>query len=449
MWPLFPPVWAKHVSGTTDSLAAPRHSQAVDWEYWAVGSVKWVDVASDIVGASAYGTLDSTASNQFPWDVAFLSPGTHGGDRLHSRNTLFAGHLSNSASSLLLAFLHTALGVPQPFLGAQLWPVAAQSCSQDRLLVCASLSRGLAGVGGCPGPLCAVWRAAELQAVTGLLHWQLAPEGRLRAAHGSASHREAVGLRSTLGKEHSWPLPAAWAGLSSNCHLASGSQQLPPHRERWRGCRSEQPHSSKGRSPRMWAGGLELGWKADKLGEPRWGRGSGAGALVGPLSEGGAPPGWESCRGARGWGGRVGPWDGVGELGGCEWLRKSQVEEISSSGGIPGQGLGELVETTGPSQRCPHSGEEMAPVGRRSVQETCRKALRSERPRGLPLQKLSPQDREWRARAGTAETGRPLVSLIPSVNSWNAIYTIKRKKPWLSRDLQQWAELYTSLDSLF
>jgi len=35
-------------------------------------------------------------------------------------NTLFPGRLSNVASSFLLAFLPAALGVPEPFLGAQL-----------------------------------------------------------------------------------------------------------------------------------------------------------------------------------------------------------------------------------------------------------------------------------------------------------------------------------------
>lgn len=75
------------------------------------------------------------------------------------------------------------------------------------------------------------------------------------------------------------------------------------------------------------------------------------------------------------------------------------------------------MDTTGPSQRCPYSREEMAPVGRRKVRETRRKAMSLERPRGFPLQKVCPQDGEWRARAGTVGTETPLVSLIPSVNS--------------------------------
>jgi len=52
--------------------------------------------------------------------------------------------------------------------------VAAESCGQGRAVVDTSLSQGLAGAGGCPGYSCVVWRAAELQAVTGLLP---APEG--------------------------------------------------------------------------------------------------------------------------------------------------------------------------------------------------------------------------------------------------------------------------------
>lgn len=50
-----------------------------------------------------------------------------------------------------------ALDVPWPFLGVQLWPVAAQSHSQDGLLVCASLCEAVA-----EDCLCVVWRAAEL-----------------------------------------------------------------------------------------------------------------------------------------------------------------------------------------------------------------------------------------------------------------------------------------------
>lgn len=84
----FSPNIIRPISGTTDLLAAFWHSHAVGRH-----SIKQVDVASDMAGASACGTWDRTASYQLTWDMVFPSPGRHGGDRLHPRNTLFPGHL--------------------------------------------------------------------------------------------------------------------------------------------------------------------------------------------------------------------------------------------------------------------------------------------------------------------------------------------------------------------
>lgn len=60
--------------------------------------------------------------------------------------------------------------------------------------------------------------------------------------------------------------------------------------------------------------------------------------------------------------------------------------------------------------------EGMAPVGRWLVQETCRKALSSKRPRGCPC-RSSDLRMESRVPMQTVETEQPFVSLIPSVNS--------------------------------
>lgn len=182
---LFPPVWAKHIFWhhrlPSCSSALPGCGQMLN----KTGGCGFRHCRCP----SACGALDSTASHRLLWNVAFPSPGTRGGDRLRSRNTLFPGHLPNSASSLLLAFLPTAPAVPQPFWGARLWPVAAQSHNRDGVPVWAHMSRGLAGAGGCPGRPRVMWRAAELRAVTGLLRRWLAPEGRPRVGRGSAAHQ--------------------------------------------------------------------------------------------------------------------------------------------------------------------------------------------------------------------------------------------------------------------
>lgn len=274
MWLFFPRYEQNPFSGTTDSLAAPGHSQAVGQTLSKTGGCGFRRCRC----LSACGTLDRTASHRFLWNVAFPSPGTHGGDRLRSRNAPFPGHLPNSASSLLLAFLPTAPAVPQPFWGARLWPVAAQSRNRDRVLVWASLSWGLARAGGCPGRSRVMWRAAELPAVTGLRRRRLAPEGRPRAGRGSAAHREAPGLGSALGKEQPWPSPAApgrakqqpppgiWLAAAASLRgEAEGMPQWAATQVR----REENPRVSR-------RAGAEDGRPVVGPGETRWGRGSGA-----------------------------------------------------------------------------------------------------------------------------------------------------------------------------
>lgn len=153
----------------------------------------------------------------------------------------------------------TAAGVPQPFVGAQLWLVAAQSCSQD----------GCWNAGMCNSATAAskAWsimllcRAAELWAGAGLLCEQLTPEGRPRAGHGSAS------LQGTL----------VWGVLLGPGWAATSAQPLAHHSclLSWRGggaATVSSHHSSKGRSPCMEQEGLSWGGRPVTvvLGELCW-----------------------------------------------------------------------------------------------------------------------------------------------------------------------------------
>lgn len=134
-----------------------------------------------------------------------------------------------------------AADVPQPFVVAQLWLVAAQSCSQDGCWNAGMCNSAIAA--GKPWSVM-VWRAAEHWDVAGLLCEQLAPKGRTRAEHGSwLSFRKPWVWGTMLGP--------GWAATSA---------QPPAHHSHllsWRGEEAATVSSSKGRKKTAWN---RMGW---------------------------------------------------------------------------------------------------------------------------------------------------------------------------------------------
>lgn len=188
-----------------------------------------------------------------------------------------------------------AADVLQPFVVAQLWLVAAQSCSQDGCWNAGMCNSVIAagkpwshGVESCWALSCGwspLW-AAGTQGEAEIWAWFVA------LVQGAPS----------LGS-------SAWARLSSNLCTASSSPQPPPQLERGRDCHSEKLQQLQREKE-------DSAWEQDGL---SW------------KGEGPCQWFWGSYAGAAGFGKAVeGPWSRKREwgheteLGVCEELRKSQ-----------------------------------------------------------------------------------------------------------------------------
>lgn len=208
-----------------------------------------------------------------------------------------------------------AAGVPQPFAGAQLWLVAARSCSWDGRWNAGM--RNSSRAAGKPWSVMLVWRA-------------LSCGGSPLWAAGTLRGDQELGMVWVPFGE-AWIQGAAWGRLSSDLCPACRWPQLPLSLGTEGAATVGSHHSSHGRTLCVGAAWLELSWKA---GDSVFG-----GAVLGLLV-------WERCGGVREQEGGVGPWDGgwgaeensVRGSWGKSWVSRSRTRVPTRGRGTPTEG---------------------------------------------------------------------------------------------------------------